>query len=160
MVLQIVVTLLYYFEPWLKNVDTHLFFYFLFLFKTSYEVRGLSTGSLTTIIFKTIIYFCWKFWTTHNFIQFFFYKNTHIFILMSSIIQCIIKKDIFTTWNFICNLIIFLLHVNCVELLLASSLSLWKIQWLKPTFECAIWVIYLAFFKKQKKEIKKPWFIS
>ncbi len=51
---QIVVTCLYYFQPWLKNIHTHQAF-FLFCFSTSSEVKGFSIGYLLPSSFEALL---------------------------------------------------------------------------------------------------------
>jgi hypothetical protein len=98
---QIVVTWLYYFQPWLKNIHTHQAFLFVLFFNL---IRGerFFHWLFTTFILWSIIKIYFKLWITYNFFNF-IGKNVHMFhhisILMPPTIQCIIEGTFMTIIN-------------------------------------------------------------
>jgi hypothetical protein len=98
--------------------------------------------------------FCSKFWTTHYFINFIHKISQifhHIFTLMPSIIQCMIKGTFIPIimWNpilqFCYPCIIYKFH----SILSCEQLKPLKNQWLEPTFECTICTMHPLLKKKK-----------
>jgi hypothetical protein len=115
---------------------------------------------LTTLIFWSTIKIYLEFSIVYYFFSF-IYKSIHmfhhIFILMPPIIQCIIEGTfmMIITWNFIYNLAILVLFVNCIKLLLIS-IGVFE----NPRMGANIWVWsfnHVSTLKKQTNWGEKPW---
>lgn len=93
-----VATLFYYLQTWLKKcLNTSIFFTFVLFSNFVWSKRFVHWLLITIILWITII-FCLGFWIAYNLINFICSDNHmfhHISILISSTIQCIIKKVIY-----------------------------------------------------------------
>jgi hypothetical protein len=98
---------------------------FCFLTSSDWGERFFHWFFTTFILWSTIKIYL-GLWITYSFFNFIgksIHMFHHIFILMPPTIQCWLKMTFMTiiTWNSICNIIIFLLFVNCVKVLFTSN---------------------------------------